>query len=168
MTHILTDAEAAQVLRCETTDPLMLSMLATVDNFIRDATGHDWTTDSPINEVAKGAARMLLVQWHENPGMQGNVLELSFGLLAVLTQLEALALRYKTFQGRNGAGSICVPGAQLGDTVQTLIGVIGATGSQAAAFEAVITVAEQIQQVSTSDLSAKFFRAYLVPVGSIV
>ena len=68
----------------------------------------------------------------------------------------------------DGAGSIGVPGAQIGDTVGTLIGVVGTSGSQAASFEGVITVADQLQAVATSDLSVKFYRAYLVPATSIV
>jgi hypothetical protein len=169
MTNILTAAEASNVLRCETTDALMLNLLPAVDNYIRTATGHDWTADSPIVETAKSAARMLLVMWHENPSMSvsGNS-ALNFGLSAALAQLEAQALRYKTFEGEEAAGAVDLHGACVGDTVSALIGVVGATGDQHALFEDVITVKGQIQQLSTSDLSGKFYRAYLVPAESIV
>jgi hypothetical protein len=166
--NILTAAEAARVLRCATDDILMLETLPLVDDYIRTATGHDWTTDATVNATAKSAARMLLVQWHENPAMQASGLaSLSHGLTAALTQLESLALRYQTFAGRNGAGAISLPGAGVGDTVAELIGVIGVSGDQHTAFETVITVKDQIQQLSASDLSAKFYRAYLVPAVSL-
>ena len=69
MTNILTASEAAVVLRCEATDADMLALLPLVDSYIRNATGHDWAADSSIRAEAKSAARMLLVLWHENPGM---------------------------------------------------------------------------------------------------
>jgi hypothetical protein len=167
MTNILTAAEAANALRCETTDPAMLDLMPSVDAYIRNATGHDWTADSPINPIAKSAARMLLVKWHEDPAMVGSANSLSFGLSAALTQLEAEALRYVTFEGADEASPISLRGARIGDTVQTLVGVVGVSGSQVAAFETVITVNDQIQQLSTSDLTGKFYRAYLVPAASI-
>jgi hypothetical protein len=167
MTNILTTAEAANALRCETTDPAMLDLMASVDAYIRNATGHDWTADSPVNPTAKSAARMLLVKWHEDPAMIGSANALNFGLSATLTQLEAEALRYVTFEGSSGAGAISLPGAGVGDTVQSLVGVVGVSGSQVTAFETVVTVKDQIQQVSTSDLTGKFYRAYLVPAQSI-
>lgn len=168
MANILTATEAANVLRCETTDPLMLNLLDAVDAYITQATGHNWAADGTINAIAKSAARMLLVMWHENPGMMnGGEAALNHGLRAVLTQLESLALRYVTFEGLNGAGSIEIEGAEEGDTVVSLVGVVGSTGSQATLFETVITVDDQIQQTSTSDLSGKYYRAYLVPAESI-
>jgi hypothetical protein len=165
MTNILTATEGSQVLRCETTDALMLALLPAVDNYIRYATGHDWTTDSPILDAAKSAARILLVMWHENPGMMGSqTVLMNNGIAACLTQLEALALRYMIFEGEEQAGAVSLPGAKAGDTVQALIGVVGSTGDQHTLFETVITIANQIQQVSASDLSGKFYRAYLLPM----
>jgi hypothetical protein len=111
---------------------------------------------------------MLLVQWYENPAMiAGGIVSLSYGLSAVLTQLEARALSYKTFEGLSGVGAISLTGAQVGDTVEELIGIVGITGDQSSAFEAVITVDDEIQQISTSDLTGKFYRAYLVPLSSL-
>ena len=169
MTNILTVAEAANTLRCDLTDPAMLDLLPAVDAYIRNATGHDWTADTPINPTAKSAARMLLVKWHEDPGMSGgsgtvggNMTALSFGLSATLTQLEAEARRYRTFEGSSIPGAISLPGASVGDSVVSLVGVLGMSGSQVAKFESVITVQDQIQQVWAGDLSGKFFRAYLV------
>ena len=167
MTSILTAAEASQVLRTTSTDALMLSLLPSVDAYICQATGHDWAGDTQIREEAKAAARMLLVMWYENPAMVGSgISSLSSGLTAVLVQLEALALRYAEFEGINGAGGINLLGAHVGDTVSTLVGLIGAAGDQLAKFETVITVEGQIQQISTDDQSGKFYRAYLVPLES--
>ena len=93
MTSILTNIEAATVLRCETDDQNMLDLLDQVDAYIENATGWKWTEDSVINPAAKSAARMLLVQWYENPAQLGSESVLSFGLNAVLLQLKAEAKR---------------------------------------------------------------------------
>src|SRR3972149_2124307 len=66
--HILTEEEAAIVLRCAEDDPNMLELLPLVDAYLFQATGRDWVADEQIRPEAKSAARMLLVQWHENPG----------------------------------------------------------------------------------------------------
>lgn len=168
MANILTATEAANVLRAATNDPLMSDLLPAIDLYIRQATGRDWTADSTINPVAKSAARMLLVMWHENPAMMGQGTgALSHGLAACLTQLEALALRTFYFAGLNGAGPVSLPGASAGDTVSTLTGLIGATGDRTADFETVITVDDEIQQVSTADLSANWYQALLTPVNGL-
>jgi hypothetical protein len=167
-TYILTATEASDVLRCAIDDPNMLMLLPQVDAYILNATGRDWAADTTINPVAKGAARMLLVKWHEDPGMNATqAASLAFGLTACLVQLEALALRYKQFQGRDGAGSCCLMGAHFGDTVSTLVGLVGETGDQSADFEEVITINNTIQQTSTDDLSENWYRAYLLPVSSL-
>ena len=164
MSNILTASEAANVLRCEATDALMLNLLVAVDAYIRTATGRDWTQDVTIEPLAKAAARILITQWHEDPGMlAGGQVALSGGLSACLTQLEARALYYYTFEGRDGAGSIALDAANEGDTVDSVIGRVGATGSQAAAFETVISSSGYIQQLSSVDLSDCWFTAKLVP-----
>ncbi len=167
MANILSNSEAATALRCETTDADMLALLPLVDSYIKNATGHDWAADASIRSEAKSAARMLLVLWHENPGMVNSGNALGFGLSAALVQLEAIALRYREFAGLNGAGSIYLPGVEAGDTVATLTGLIGVSGDQSTAFETIISVDDQIQQVSTSDLSEKYYRAYLIPPESL-
>ena len=93
MANILTPTEAANVLRTGEDDPTMLQLLPLVDSYVKNATGRDWAADSPVRPEAKAAAQMLLVMWHENPGMIGGQNALSFGLTAVLVQLEALALQ---------------------------------------------------------------------------
>lgn len=93
MANILTAAEAAVVLRTTTDDANMLALLPQVDAYLQNATGWDWAADAVISETAKAAARMLLVQWHENPGgLGGQQTALNFGLTACLVQMEALAL----------------------------------------------------------------------------
>jgi hypothetical protein len=90
--NILTAAEAATVLRTEETDQNMLDLLPQVDAYIANATGRSWEADDPVRPEAKAAARMLLVMWFENPAMLGNGSVLTFGLTAMLVQLEAVAL----------------------------------------------------------------------------
>ena len=92
MTNILTAAEAANVLRCLTTDTLMLQLLPQVDDYIKTATGRDWTADSSIDVTAKAAAQILVTMWHENPAMIGSAGALPGGLSACLVQLEAKAI----------------------------------------------------------------------------
>jgi hypothetical protein len=95
--NILTAQEAAAILRCGESDPTMLMLLPQVDAYLNYATGRTWEDDYPVREEAKSAARMLLVQWHENPGMIGAAggahVPLSFGLNAALFQLKILALQ---------------------------------------------------------------------------
>ena len=167
MANILNSTEAANVLRCATDDAEMLDLLPSVDAYIEHATGHDWAADSPVNPAAKSAARMLVTLWHEAPAMIGQMSSLPHGLAACLTQLEALAARYKTFAGLDGAGAITLPGAVVGDTVTALVGLIGVTGDQHTSFETVITVDGQIQQTATGDLSANFYQALLTPLGAL-
>ena len=165
MTNILTAVQAANALRCDVTDPEMLDLLPQADSYIRIATGRDWTLDTPIHPVAIAAARLLVVMWHEDPAMmaQRNA-PLSFGLMSCLTQLESIALKTKTFQGNRGLGGANLVGAMPGDLVSTLTGVVGCSGDQKASFEAVITLADQIQQLTSSDLSARWYRVYLIPL----
>jgi len=166
-TYILTTAEAAEVLRCDEDDPNMLMLLPQIDAYIERATGHDWAADTPIREEAKSAARMLLVRWHEDPGGMAAGASLGFGLTACLTQLEALALRYVTFEGLSSSGYIYLPVAVEGMTVGSVTGVVGVSGDQSASFESVISEDGYIYQSSGSDLEDKWFRAYLVPAESM-
>jgi len=160
---ILTASEAANVLRCLTTDTLMLQLLPQVDDYIQTATGRDWAADTTIHPIAKAAAQMLLTMWHENPSMIGNVGALPGGLSACLTQLEAMAQYYYTFEGLESSGYIGLRGIREGDTVVTLIGRVGASGDQSAKFEHIISVDGYIRQTSSEDLSEKWFTAYLKP-----
>jgi hypothetical protein len=155
MTNILTAAEAANFVRTDTSDAVMLMLLPQVDAFIKKATGHDWTADGTINDIAKAAAGMLLVQWYDNPAQAGNEMLLSFGIGNVLGQLEAEALKYRKvmFRGLSTAGSIVIEGAEVGDDVISLVGVYGVSGDQRSKFESEISVCGALQQTNSSDLS---------------
>jgi len=163
MANLLTAAEAANVLRCLTTDALMLQLLPLVDEYIKSATGRDWAADTTIDTTAKSAAQILITLWHENPAMIGSEGTLPGGLSACLVQLEAKARYYYTFEGLDGAGYIEMKDAKEGDTVVSLIGRVGATGSQAAKFETVITVDGYLRQTSNENLSEKWYTAYIKP-----
>lgn len=168
MANILTAGEASTVLRCDITDADMLALLPLVDAYIKNATGHDWAADTAIRAEAKSAARMLLTLWHENPGMiTSGMTTLGFGLSAALTQLEVIGLRYKEFTGRDGAGGISLPGVYVGDSVSSVTGLVGASGDQKAAFETVISMDGQIQQVSENDLSEKVYRVFITQVSEL-
>jgi len=168
MANILTTAEAAAVLRCLTTDPDMLALLPLVDSYIKNATGHDWTADSPIEPTAKNYARLLLTRWHESPAMLGQgITAIEAGLRDVSIQLDVLAMRYKTFEGLSGTGYIQIDGVSAGDTVSSVTGVQGVSGDQAASFETVISEDSYILQVATSDLSSKWFKALITPLEAL-
>lgn len=168
MANILTTTEAANVLRCSPDNPEMLNLLPQVDAYIKQATGHDWAADAIIAPEAKNAARMLLVLWFENPGMiASGVATLNHGLTAVLTQLEALALHYHTFEGMPGSGYIPVSGVYKGDVVSSLTGIIGLSGDQSGKFEAVISLDGHIKQISAENLSGNWFRAKIVRPGEL-
>jgi hypothetical protein len=166
MPTILTAAEAADVLRLEVTHPDMLTLLPLVDSYIQNATGRNWAADAVIHKTAKAAARILLVQWFENPGQFGSGSTPPYGFQAVVGQLEAIALQTRLFVGRNGAGILSLPGVRLGETLADVVGVIGASGNQSAAFATMVTVDDQVQQLSNADLSAAYFQARFVPLGS--
>jgi hypothetical protein len=58
---ILTNQEAADVLRLPSTDdPLVALTLPSIDDTIKSATGHDWAADAAIDPTAKLAASLLL------------------------------------------------------------------------------------------------------------
>lgn len=159
MTNILTAAEASQFVRTETTDTVMLALLPMVDEYLYNATGHEWNNDSTINPTAKLAAGMLLVSWYDNPAQIGQGVN-----GAPMMQLEAEGLKYRkyTFEGLNGAGSIYLPGAREGDTIIKLVGVYGATGDQTSKFESTsISEDDYIAQTSSSDLSEKQYTVVL-------
>lgn len=161
MTNILTAAEGANFIRSQDDDPAMLQLLPLIDDFIKRATGRDWTADSEINDSAKAAAGMLLALWYDNPAQarKGSESLLPYGLTSVLAVLEAEALKYRKYQfeGISGAGDISLPGALQGDDVVSLTGVYGATGDQSSNFESEISDTGYIAQTSGSDLTDNLF-----------
>jgi hypothetical protein len=85
----------------------------------------------------------------------------------VVDTLSALlsGLKFITVDGRNAAGAITATGAAVGDTVVGVAGLTaGALGAADASFEGTITVLNQIQQSSASNLSAN---DYLVVLASL-
>jgi hypothetical protein len=152
MANILTPAEAANFIRTDENDAVMLQLIPLVDQYLLNATGHDWTADSPVHNTAKIAAGMLIVHWYDNPLAVGQAPE-SFRV--ALLQLESEALKYRKycFYGRNGAGGVALQGARIGDEIITLVGIYGVTGDQSDKFEAIVTAQDQIQQTDAGDLS---------------
>lgn len=95
--HILSILEASNVLRCDEDDPNMLLLLPAIDSYIGMGTGWNWAVDEPVNELAKNAARMLLVMWYETPSMvltAGGISStvLGPGFNACMFQLKVLAM----------------------------------------------------------------------------
>lgn len=92
MANILTVTEAANVLRTAEDDPSMLDLLPIVDAYITTATGKYWEMDPTIHPIAKGAARILLVRLHEDPGAMAAGVALGVGFDAMIVQLQAIKL----------------------------------------------------------------------------
>lgn len=82
------------------------------------------------------------------------------GKVELATNAETIPVADYTisFTGHNGAGACTATGVAVNDVI---FGVAGLTdvGQADASFEAVVTVADQIQQASASDLSLKNFVA---------
>jgi len=79
-------------------------------------------------------------------------------LQAVLALLKPMS-----FDGRNGAGACTLTGAAVGDRVIFVTGLTGGSlGNASASFESTITVINQIQQSSASDLSTRDYMALLM------
>lgn len=76
-----------------------------------------------------------------------------------------VGLKTISFNGKNGAGAISAVGAVVGDKVIDVFGMTsGALGSVDTLYETTITVNDQIQQSSASDLSTKLYVALLLAV----
>ncbi len=152
MSNILTAAQAANFIRTSVTDAVMLQLLPLVDDYIKNATGHDWASDASVDNTALVAAGMLLTFWYDNPSMVGQA---PLAVRSTLMQLEAKAMNYRKYQFNGGStsGSVAFDEARIGDVVIKLIGVYGVSGDQSSKFESIITVDGQIQQTNSSDLS---------------
>lgn len=95
----------------------------------------------------------------------GAVTEAKIGAGAVTaTKIASGAFRRYVFTGAAAAGACTLTGAKVGDVV---VGVVNLTdvATATANFEATITVADQIQQSSASDLSEKKFDVILIAKG---
>lgn len=154
--NILTPADAANFVRTESRDQIMLMLLPQVDTYLLQATGRDWAADTVIHPGAKAVAGMLLTYWYDNPQAIGTSPE---GSSSAFLQLEMEAQKYRksVFYGRNGVGAVSLPDAAIGDVIIKLVGVYGSTGSQSAKFEGTITVTGMIQQIDAGDLSENIY-----------
>jgi hypothetical protein len=66
------------------------------------------------------------------------------------------------FAGKNLTGACTLAGVKAGDIVLTVTGIaVGTVGDQSAKFESIITVNDQIQQSSATDLSANLYIALI-------
>jgi len=75
--------------------------------------------------------------------------------------LSATAMHFVAFTGHNNTGACAATGVKVGDTVVGVVSITDGT-SAASSFESTITVADQIQQTSASDLSTKKFSLLVV------
>jgi hypothetical protein len=75
--------------------------------------------------------------------------------------LSAAAFRPLYHAGVAAAGPVTLTGAKVGDKVAQIINLTDGTGGESL-FESTISVADQIQQTSASDLSAKKFAFLLI------
>jgi hypothetical protein len=73
--------------------PQLNILLPGVDDFIKTATGHDWSSDNPLDSTAKLVASCLVVRWFNDMGQLGATLSPNDPLVAVITQLHAKALQ---------------------------------------------------------------------------
>ena len=73
------------------------------------------------------------------------------------------ALQLIAFAGKNGAGACTATGLNVGDKILSVTGVAaGTVGDQSALFETVVTVDDQIQQSSDTNLSANIYNAFVL------
>lgn len=87
---ILTTSEAISTLKedVSTVDKGRLADdLAAIDDYILTATGY--VAVAPVNPRAKKIARMLLIQWWDNPDGQTDRKSSDYGVAHLITQLRA-------------------------------------------------------------------------------
>lgn len=91
MANILSAEEAARVVAVDPSDEKLLDMLPQADAYIKQATGRDWTSDSPVHSAAKAAARFYLALNYDLMAMQQNQIDaLNRALINCLIQLESI------------------------------------------------------------------------------
>ena len=73
------------------------------------------------------------------------------------------SLQLIAFAGAATAGACTATGLKVGDKILSVTGVAaGTVGTQAASFETAVTVADQIQQSSSSNLSSNVYLALVL------
>lgn len=96
MAHILTDDEAASMLGYTSIEEVPVErlniILPFVDDYIKTATGKDWSTNTPIDSTAKMLASALLIRWFNDPGQMGNIANNDIGVKSLIGQLHSKAL----------------------------------------------------------------------------
>lgn len=107
MANILTADEAALIVSTDANDAKLALILPQVDAAIEEATGRDWTQDSPINSVAKRAATCRLVIDYDfdtmNP-QQTATLERAY--MSAITQLESITVGMQALANVNSAAYV--------------------------------------------------------------
>ncbi|HEY5582920.1 MAG TPA: hypothetical protein VIK78_00290 [Ruminiclostridium sp.] len=85
---ILTVQEAADILKLENPEnyPTINIILPAVDDYLKTATGKDWSI-APIDPIAKMTASILLVRWFEDSSMIGKLND--NGIIGLIAQLQA-------------------------------------------------------------------------------
>jgi len=76
--------------------PQLDILLPFVDDFIKTATGYDWTAGNPIDPTAKMLASALLVRWFDDPGQMGSISDNDIGVKSLAGQLHGKALEMVT------------------------------------------------------------------------
>jgi len=91
---ILTNQEAVDMLRLSNPEdyPQLNILLPFVDDYIKTATGKDWSVDTSIDPTAKMLASSLLVRWFDDPGQMGIISDNDIGVRSLFGQLHAKAL----------------------------------------------------------------------------
>ena len=88
-----------------------------------------------------------------------------------LTKISVTGIKCLAAAGKNGAGAITLTGAAVGDRLVAVFGAPTAGGTlevkvPGTDFEAAMTVENQIQQVSVSNLSANTYAFVLIPAAA--
>ena len=90
---------------------------------------------------------------------------------ATLPKIDTTGIKCLAAAGRNGSGAVTLTGAAIGDRVVAAFGAPTAGGAlevkvPGTDFEAAVTVTNQIQQASASDLSTKTYVFLLIPAAA--
>lgn len=107
MANILTASEAALIVAADADDAKLALMLPQVDAAVTEATGRDWTQDSPISPVAKRAAMCRLAVDYDLGAMnpqQTATMERAY--MTACSQLEAIAVGIQALTNVNSASYV--------------------------------------------------------------
>ena len=88
-----------------------------------------------------------------------------------LPKIDAAGIKCLAAAGKNGAGAVTLTGAAIGDRLVAVFGAPTAGGAlevkvPGTDFEAAVTVADQIQQLSAGNLSANTYVFVLIPAAA--